>query len=152
MEEKVSEILENILGLLGLEGSFEVDEREDGVFVSVDAQDPGVLIGRGGETLASLQLILNLIASRQFDADNSKRIIVDVSNWRKSKEDDLVSKTALWTQKVIETNTPMELEPMPAWQRRVVHMSVESTQGVKSESIGEEPERRLVISPTAEKI
>lgn len=147
----MSEILENILGLLGLEGSFEVDEREDAVFVSIDAEDPGILIGRGGETLASLQLILNLIASRQFGQDNSKRIIVDVSNWRKSKEEDLASKTASWAQKVIETKEPLELEPMPAWQRRIVHMTVEQTPGVKSESIGEEPVRRLVISPDSSK-
>lgn len=150
MEEKVSEILENILGLLGLEGSFEVDEKEEAVFVSIDAEDPGILIGRGGETLASLQLILNLISSRQFGQD-AKRIVVDVSDWRKSKEEELASRTAGWTQKVVETNEPMELEPMPAWQRRIVHMTVEQTPGVKSESIGEEPERRLVISPDPDK-
>lgn len=151
MEEKVSEILENLLGLLGLEGSFEVDEKEEAVFVSIDAEDPGILIGRNGETLASLQLILNLIASRQFGQDNSKRIVVDVSDWRKSKEEDLASRTSSWTQKVIETNEPLELDPMPAWQRRIVHMTVEQTPGVKSESVGDEPERRLVISPDPEK-
>lgn len=146
MEEKVSEILENILGLLGLEGSFEVEEKEDAVFVSIDAEDPGILIGRAGETLASLQLILNLIASRKFGQENSKRIIVDVSQWRKSKEDELASKATSWAQKVIESKEPMELEPMPAWQRRIVHMAIEQTPGVKSESVGDEPERRLVIS------
>lgn len=143
----MSEILENILGLLGLEGSFEVDEKEDAVFVSIDAEDPGILIGRGGETLASLQLILNLISLRQFDPKILKRIVVDVSDWRKSKEEDLASQTASWAQKVIETNEPLELEPMPAWQRRIIHLTIEQTPGVKSESVGEEPERRLVISP-----
>lgn len=147
MEEKVSEILENILGLLGLEGSFEVEEKEDGVFVSIDAADPGILIGRGGETLASLQLIINLIASRQMPGENLKRIIVDVSAWRKSKEDELAGRAAEWAEKVIETKEPMELIPMPAWQRRIVHLAIEQTPGVKSESIGEEPERRLVIRP-----
>lgn len=147
MEEKVSEILENVLGLLGLEGSFEVEEKEDGVFISIDAADPGILIGRNGETLSALQLILNLIASRQFGAESSKRIIVDVSSWRKSKEDELAERAKSWAQKVAETKEPMELQPMPAWQRRIVHMTIESTEGVKSESIGEGPERRLVISP-----
>lgn len=146
MEEKVSEILENILGLLGLEGSFEVEEKEDAVFVSIDAADPGVLIGRGGETLASLQLIMNLIVSRQMPEESQKRIIVDVSSWRKSKEEELAAKAVSWAEKVIETGEPMELMPMPAWQRRIVHLTIEKTSGVKSESIGEEPERRLVIS------
>ncbi len=147
MEEKVSEILENLLGLLGLEGSFEIEEREDGVFVSIEAEDAGILIGRNGETLSSLQLLLNLIASRQMGAENLKRVVVDVSSWRKSKEDDLAEKAKNWAAKVLETKEPMELNPMPAWQRRIVHMAIESTEGVKSESIGEGQDRRLVISP-----
>ena len=147
MEEKVSEILENILGLLGLEGSFEIEEKEEGVFISIDADDPGILIGRNGETLASLQLILNLITSRQMPGENLKRIVVDVSSWRKSKEEELAHKTLDWAQKVLETKQEMELPPMPAWQRRIIHMTVEETEGVKSESIGEGSERRLVISP-----
>lgn len=146
IEEKVSEILENILGLLGLEGSFEIEEKEDGVFISIEAADPGILIGRNGETLSSLQLLLNLIASRQIGED-SKRIVVDVSSWRKSKEEELASRAKDWAQKVIETGEPMELNPMPAWQRRIVHLAVEETEGVKSESVGEGPERHLIISP-----
>lgn len=151
MEEKVSEILENILGLLGLEGSFEVEEKEEGVFVSIDAEDPGILIGRNGETLSSLQLIINLIVSRRMKDENPKRVVVDVSSWRKSKEEELDSKAQQWAQKVVETGEPMELVPMPAWQRRIVHLAIEKTPGVKSESIGEEPERRLVITPDSEK-
>lgn len=149
MEEKVSEILENILGLLGLEGSFEIEEKEDGVFISIDAVDPGILIGRNGETLSSLQLLLNLIASRQMPEAELKRIVVDVSAWRKSKEEELAHKTKAWAEKVIETKDPMELQPMPAWQRRIVHMAIEETKGVKSESIGEGADRRLVISPAS---
>lgn len=150
MEEKVSEILENILSLLSLEGSFEIEEKEDGVFISIDTEDPGILIGRNGETLASLQLLLNLISSRQMPGEELKRIVVDVSSWRKSKEDELASKAKVWADKVVETNEPMELNPMPAWQRRIVHMTVESTKGVKSESVGEGQDRRLVISPASE--
>lgn len=147
MEEKVSEILENLLGLLGLEGSFEIEEREDGVFVSIEAEDAGILIGRNGETLSSLQLILNLIASRQIGGEDLKRIVVDVSSWRKSKEDDLAERAKNWAAKVLETKEPMELNPMPAWQRRIVHMAIEAADGVKSESVGEGQERHLVISP-----
>jgi spoIIIJ-associated protein len=150
MEEKVSEILENILGYLGLEGSFEIEEKEDGVFISIDAVDPGILIGRNGETLASLQLLLNLIASRQMPGEELKRVVVDVSSWRKSKEEELASKAKMWADKVAESKEPMELAPMPAWQRRIVHMAVEETAGVKSESIGEGQDRRLVISSASE--
>lgn len=145
MEEKISEILENILGQLGLEGSFEVEEREEGVFVSIDTKDAGKLIGRDGDTLSALQLIVNLIVSRQIE--NPKRVIVDVSNWRKGKEENLEQKAKTWAEEVKESGKTMELEPMPAWQRRVIHLIIEQTPGVKSESVGEGLERHLVISP-----
>jgi len=147
MEDKVSEILENMLGLLGLEGSFEVEENDEGIFVSIETEEPGKLIGKNGETLASLQLLLNLAFSRQVEEGESKRIIVDISNWRKSKEEDLAHKARTWAEKVVETGEEMELEPMPSWQRRIIHMTIEGTEGVSSESIGEGDQRRLVIKP-----
>lgn len=147
MEEKVSELLENILGFLGLEGSFEVEEKEDTIFVSIETEEPGKVIGKGGETLSALQLILNLAAARQVGVENSKRIVVDISNWKKSKEEELAHKARSWAQKVIETKEPMELEPMPSWQRRIIHITVEGTEGVISESVGEGEDRHLVIKP-----
>lgn len=147
MEEKTSEILENILSLLGLEGSFEVEEKEEAVYVSIDTDEPGRLIGRQGETLTALQLILNLALSRQVGMESSKRVIVDVSEWRRSKEEELAHRARNWAQKVLETKESMELLPMPAWQRRIVHMTIEQTPGVRSESMGEGVERHLVISP-----
>lgn len=146
MEEKVSELLENILGLLGMEGSFEVEEKDEAIFVSIDTEEPGKLIGKMGETLAALQLILNLALSRSVGMENSKRVVVDVSDWRKGKEEDLAHKARGWAEEVLETKEPMELLPMPAWQRRIVHMTIEQTPGVRSESAGEGADRHLVIS------
>ncbi len=145
MEATVSEILENILGLLSLEGSFEVNEKEDGVFVTIDTEDAGKLIGRNGETLSALQLIVNQILSKQ--TEEFKRVIIDVSNWRQGKEEELAHKARSWAEQVKEDGKPLELEPMPAWQRRIVHMTIQETEGVSSESIGEGPDRHLVISP-----
>lgn len=145
MEQQVSEVLENILSLLSLEGSFEVTEREDGVFVTIDTDDAGRLIGHQGDTLSSLQLLVNLIISKQVE--NSKRVIIDVANWRQSKEEDLAHKARRWAEQVRETGQELELEPMPSWQRRIVHMTIQETDGVSSESIGEGLDRHLVIKP-----
>lgn len=144
MEAKVSEVLENILSLLSLEGSFDVEEKEDGVFVSIETADAGRLIGHQGETLTALQLLVNLIVSKQVEG--SKRVIIDVSNWRKGKEEDIAQKARRWAQEVKETGKVVELEPMPSWQRRVVHMVIQETDGVTSESIGEGLDRHLVIT------
>ena len=145
MEAQVSEILENILSLLSLEGSFEVTEKEEGVFVTIDTEDAGRLIGHQGETLSSLQLLVNQIFAKQ--ADEYRRVIIDVSNWRKSKEEDLAERAGRWAEEVKESGKEIELEPMPSWQRRIVHLTIEGIEGIESESIGEGLERRLVIKP-----
>ncbi len=150
MESKVSEILENILSLLSLEGSFDVEETKDGIFVSVETEDPGRLIGRNGETLAALQMIVNQIIYSLDKKEDQKRVIIDIANWRKSKEEELAHKARLWAQKVISENKPVELDPMPSWQRRVVHMVIQETEGVESESFGEGTDRRLVIRPASD--
>lgn len=153
METVVSEVLENILSLLELEGSFDVEEKEEGIFVTIDTPTAGKLIGYQGETLAALQLIVNMMVSKrihgeeQDEEEKTKRVIIDVANWRKSKEDELVEKAKHWAQEVIETKTTMELPPMPSWQRRVVHMTLQEISGVNSESEGEGVDRHLVISP-----
>lgn len=144
MEQKVAEILENILSQLSLEGSFDIDEKDEGIFVSIEVTEPGQLIGHQGDTLSALQLIVNLIISKQF-GDESKRVILDVANWRKSKEEELAHKARSWAEEVIASGEEMELEPMPSWQRRIVHMTIEKTPGVTSESIGEGIDRRLVL-------
>ncbi len=146
MEAQVSEVLENILSLLGFEGSFDVEEKEEAIFVTIDTNDAGRLIGHQGDTLAALQLIVNLIVSKK-QTENSKRILVDVSGWRKTKEEELAHKARSWAEKVKQSGQPQELEPMPSWQRRIVHMTIEGTDGVKSESVGEGPDRHLIITP-----
>lgn len=146
MEAQVSESLENILSLLSLEGSFEVEEKEDGVFVSIDTEEAGKLIGYQGETLAALQLVVNLIVSKRNP--ESKRVIIDVASWRRGKEEELAHRARMWAEKVLESGAPMDLEPMPSWQRRIVHMTIQGTDGVESESVGEGIARHLVISPS----
>lgn len=146
METQVSEILENILSLLSLEGSFDVEERQEGVFVSIETDEAGKLIGQQGQTLAALQLIVNQIVSKKIE--DSKRVIIDIGNWRKSKEEELAHQARSWAERVIVDKQALDLQPMPAWQRRVIHMVLQETPGVKSESTGEGLDRHIVISPT----
>lgn len=147
MEAKVSEILENVLSLLVMEGSFEVNEGPDEVNVLIETEDAGRLIGVRGETIDALQLLVNQILSRQVGESEFKRVIVDVGGWRKNKEGELENKARHWAEEVQESGQELELEPMPAWQRRIVHMIVEEIDGVMTESVGEGRERHLVIRP-----
>lgn len=149
MEAIVSEILENILGMLNLEGSFEVSEGPEEVSVSIQTTNPGRLIGFKGETLDALQLLVNQIASRKNEGE-FKRVVIDVEGWRKNKEGDIERRARTWAEGVKESGKELELDPMPSWQRRVVHMVVSEITGVESESVGEGRDRHLVIRPAAE--
>lgn len=151
MQEQLTEVLDNVLGLLLLEGSYDIQENDNGFHVSIETDDAGRLIGYRGESLESLQLLVNQIISRklgQSEESGFKRVILDVSNWRKQKEEDLAERSKGWAEQVKESGEPMELEPMSPWQRRVVHTIIGDIEGVESESIGEGRDRHLVIKPS----
>lgn len=145
MEEKLGEVLDNLLGLLLLEGSYEIEEAEESVNVLVETKDAGRLIGYRGDSLESLQLIVNQIMSRQTKEEGFKRVILDVEGWRKQKEEDLKVRASEWAKQVLDTGKELELEPMSPWQRRVVHMAVEEAGNLSTESVGEGRDRHVVI-------
>ncbi len=146
MENKLSDILDNTLGLLLLEGSYEIAEEAEGFFVSIDTKDAGRLIGARGEFLESLQLLVNQMMSRGVgEKDEFKRVILDVSDWRKQKEEELTGKAKQWGEEVLESGKDMDLEPMSSWQRRIIHMVVGEMKGLETESVGEGRDRHIVI-------
>ncbi len=149
MEQQLSDVLDNILGLLLLEGSYDIEEKEEGFLVSVDTKDAGRLIGVRGESLDALQLILNQIMSRKTgegpSADGFKRVILDVGGWRKQREEELSKSAVDWGKQVLDSKEEMELEPMSAWQRRIVHTVIGEIKGLETESVGEGRDRHIVI-------
>lgn len=144
-EEQISEVLDNILGLLLLEGSYEIEENVQDFSVSIETKDAGRLIGAKGESLDSLQLLVNQIAGKVLGQDHFKRVILDVSGWKKNKEEELINNAKEWGKQVLETNKELELEPQSAWQRRIVHMVISEMGGLSTESVGEGRDRHIVI-------
>lgn len=149
MEAKVADVLENILGLLALEGSFETVEGPEEVLVTIETEDAGRLIGNRGETIDALQLLVNQIVNK--DNEQFKRVVIDVGSWRKHKEGELEAKSRRWADEVLQTSKEIEIDPIPSWQRRIIHLVIEDIEGVTSESIGEGRDRRLIIKPTGQK-
>lgn len=148
-EDQLSEVLDNILGLLLLEGSYEIEEQEEGFSVSIETTDAGRLIGARGESLDGLQLLINQIMSKKIGegspAGEFKRVILDVEGWRKQKEEDLARSANEWGKQVLETGKEIEVEPQSSWQRRVVHTVISEMPGLSSESVGEGRDRHIVI-------
>jgi spoIIIJ-associated protein len=103
----------------------------------------GALIGRKGERLSALQHLLNLMLSRRMGAWT--RVLVDVEDYRGRRERQLVDLAKRAAERVIQSGTMLQLEPMPALERRWVHLALRDVPGVATQSIGEEPQRRIVI-------
>lgn len=157
MEEQLGEILDNLLGELLLEGSYEIKETDDSFAVLIETKDAGRLIGARGESLDALQLLVNQMVSRKmgFSAKEEsipspKRVLIDVEGWKKQKEEELTKSTNVWGKQVLETGKELELEPQSPWQRRIVHMAIAEIPGLSSESIGEGRDRHIVIKVKTE--
>lgn len=158
MENQLSEILDNLLGMLLLEGSYEIEEKDENFTVSIETKDAGRLIGARGESLDGLQTLVNQMVFRKMgevagplrSEASQKRVIIDVEGWRKQKEEELASSAKSWGAQVRESKSELELEPMSPWQRRIVHMVIAEMPGLVSESAGEGRDRHIVIKIKSE--
>lgn len=118
-----------------------VNEDEE----SNESPERGVLIGKYGETLHSLQLVLSLVANQ--GRTDWLQLIVDVDGYRQRREEQLVALAKRVAEKVAYLKEPVALSPMPAIDRRIVHMAIAEIDGVISESTGASHQRRVVVSP-----
>jgi spoIIIJ-associated protein len=138
------EVLQTILFHMGIRGQVEVRSR-DPLTLNVRMEDGlGLLIGRRGETLASLQLLVNLIVSHQIK--HRQRIIVDVEDYRLRREENLRQLALRIAQQVRQSRRAIPLEAMPANERRIVHMTLSDSKDVMTHSEGEGDQRRVIIS------
>ena len=144
------EILETVMLHLGFENvTIEIREGETSRLNVVgdgpDREALGSLIGRKGERLSALQHLVNLMLSRR--TGQWTRVLVDVEDYRGRRERQLMDLAARAADRVAETGKMLQLEPMPALERRWVHLALKDEAGVATQSIGEEPQRRIVVLP-----
>jgi spoIIIJ-associated protein len=143
--DEAKSVLEELLRLMELPGTVEVAMGTEAAKLNVVGDDLGVLIGRRGEKLASLQHIVNLIVARREGQLN--RIMVDVENYRGRREDQLRDVADRAAQRVAQSGKIIQLEAMPAMERRIVHLALSEHDTVRTQSVGVEPNRRVVILP-----
>ena len=141
-------VLEEMLSLMGLQATVEVTSGGDTARLNVRGDDLGALIGRRGEKLASLQHIVNLIVGRREGQHH--RIAIDVENYRGRREDQLRDVADRAAKRVLQTGKIIQLEAMPAIERRVVHMALLENPKVRTQSVGVEPNRRIVVLPASQ--
>lgn len=134
--------------LLNIDPAYAVDVTQAGddeVSVEIYGGDAGRLIGKNGRTLAALEQIANAVINRR--EDSNVRVNVDVGGYKRRRDDRLREQAQKVAMQVAKHGEPIEMEPMSAAERRVVHMAVAADPSVTSESTGEGRDRRVVLKP-----
>jgi len=138
--------VEQLLGHMGIRATVTVRSAdEDSIVVDISGRDLGMLIGWRGETLRALQTITNLVVSRKIGPD--RRVVVDVERYRQRREHTVREIAFRAARQVKATGDPITLDAMQAFERRAIHLALEDDPDVSTSSIGEEPDRRVVVGP-----
>lgn len=143
MAAQPTETLTKLLQLLGFDAVVEEHQTDDGLMLDVKADDAGRLIGRQGQTLADLQYILNRILF-QLDTEAPK-VTVDVGGYRAEAREALVQKAHEAAEKVRRWGDVVEMEPLAAFERRIVHHALRDDPGIITESIEVDGTNKKVI-------
>jgi spoIIIJ-associated protein len=151
------QVLEGILERMGLEAFVTVQhksapgpdgEPQQSIMLYVEGLDEetvGLMIGRRGETLRSLQFLLNTIVNRT--AGRWPQLVIDVGNYRQRRQESLEALARRMAEQVRSSRRPLPLEPMQSYDRRIIHMALREDTTVYTESTGEGENRRIVIFP-----
>ena len=144
--ERVRELVEEVLDELDLEGEVEIVEVEDRITASVVGdEDYGLLIGKRGQTIDALQLIAYQTAFRGLR--ERKRVVVDAAGYRDRRKETLTARADRAAEQALTENQSVEMDPMSAQERRVVHEHLKERSGVETYSEGDEPRRCVVVAP-----
>ena len=144
--ERVRAVVARVVDALDVEGTVEVHEDEDEIRAVVEGPDLGVLIGRHGSTIDALQDIASR-AAYPGPVQTRKRVVVDAADYRARREESLRRQADRAVADALDFGRPVELEPMSPHERKVVHNYLAERADVETHSEGDEPERRLVVTP-----
>ena len=140
------DLAQRIMDVVGVAGRADVREDEDSITVTYGGQDVALLIGRHGQMIDAVQYLLNAISHRTY-GDERKDVTVDAAGYRERRRTTLEALAVRTAREVLDTGRRVELEPMTAVERKVVHLRLKELAGVETTSEGTEPNRYVVVLP-----
>ena len=147
-EEKAIAFVETLLSNMNIDAKVTVTDGENGEKkISIDGEGASVLIGHHGETLDSLQYLASLSANKRINGKKEEytRITIDVEGYRAKREETLRALARKMAAKVLKYKKSVMLEPMNPYERRIIHSEIQNMEGVSTNSIGSENNRKIVI-------
>ncbi len=147
--EKIKKITREFFQKMTLDIEIEfLPQRSDStVPINLKLEEPQILIGEGGQTLTEIQHLLKIILKRKLAAEENFYIDLDINNYKKKKIEYLKELSRSIADDVALTKKEKTLSPMPAYERRIIHLELSGRSDVITESIGQEPERRIIVKP-----
>lgn len=146
-ENDAAIFLSELLKQMKIEATVEAAETEDGLRLNILSATDGLLIGRRGETLDALQYIVSLYMNKDRKENGYRRVSVDTEGYRARREETLRRLARKNAAQVARTGRSVAMEPMNPYERRVLHSALQGFKGVTTHSEGEEPNRRVIITP-----
>ncbi|MBQ4411073.1 MAG: protein jag [Firmicutes bacterium] len=145
-EEHVAKtFLQDVAKEMGLKVNVKVSSNKDNVYVDIDGEDSGTIIGKRGSTLDALQYLTSLVVNKE--QNNYIRVVIDAENYREKREKTLEKLAFRLADKALRSGRSVRLEPMNPYERKVIHTALQQRKGVTTRSEGEEPYRRVIIEP-----
>lgn len=145
--EVATDIVSDILAGAGLEAEVEYSQEGEDILIDVSGDDLGFAIGRRAQTLDAIQLIAYLVSAKAVDPDERRRVSVDIDEYRAAREEELFDLADKAVRDAIASEQPVELKPMTSNERRSVHHYLLDNGDVDTHSVGEDPDRRIVVTP-----
>lgn len=146
--EKIEKTVKEFFEKMGIGVEIQIKAPHDSTIpIDIKALEPQILIGKNGETLIEIQRLLKVILKRKIAPDKNFYIDLDINNYKKKKNEYLKELARSSADEVSLSKKEKILAPMPAYERRIVHLELADRADIVTESINQEPERRVVIRP-----
>ena len=140
---KIDCFLKDFLSKIDDTYSYKIDIEDSNILVNIDGMESGVLIGYRGETLNAMQTLLTSIANN--NNENRVKVYLNIDNYKVKREKALEELAVKISKTVLRNNKSITLEPMNAYERKIIHSKLQDIKNISTHSIGEEPNRRIVI-------
>ena len=143
--ENAKNFIKDVLSAMGIEATVTAELKGDMVEVNLEGENMGVVIGKRGDTLDSIQYLTSLVVNQT--SEEYVKVSIDTENYREKREEVLCALAQRLASKVVRTGRKFALEPMNPYERRIIHSKLQDNEDVTTFSVGQEPYRKVVIAP-----
>lgn len=150
-QTETEKIINDLVDKMQLNVATTIEEKEKNIKINFVGEDVGVIIGKRGDVLDSLQYILSQIFNKNTKKDDYIKVLIDCEGYRQKREDTLKNLANRLADRAIKENKPKKLEPMSAYERKIIHLALEGRKNVTTISKNEEPNRYITIMPVKER-